>query len=428
MTMNDDARLEAVRGRLDALRAHDSGRLVFGVQGGAGWGHGYELGAALAEDRLAAFEREHGVSLPASYRAFLRHFGDGGAGPYYGLVPLEPLERGELPQNAVEVHLDGELVGRSATGPREVPSVVSSTGRPFPLTGSWSPEEGALPVAPGASPYDGCVRLAEQGCGYFDFLVVKGPRAGEVWSDYTAGDGPITKAHDDFLEWYEAWLDRAELEWIEKSAEPLALAREPHPGIAAYLAKLEAALDGAPERWADGWRALGYARLHLGKKDALAAFEHAASIGQQEPKARLLLDRARIAQREGRHDDALARIAEGLAEPEIWASTRTALFRARLAALDAAGREEQALAALRALADDAFWTLDHHHELARRLLRKGLTDQAVAVLDDAVQRDVGPDRGSVKATRDSVFGPLLADLEREGASADAAKLRAALAS
>lgn len=36
------------------------------------------------------------------------------------------------------------------------------------------------------NPYDGCVELADVGCGYFHLLVVAGPRAGEVWSDTTA--------------------------------------------------------------------------------------------------------------------------------------------------------------------------------------------------------------------------------------------------
>ena len=51
--------------------------------------HGFRLGPPLGEGELAAFEQVHGVSLPAGYRAFLTEIGNGGAGPYYGLVPLE---------------------------------------------------------------------------------------------------------------------------------------------------------------------------------------------------------------------------------------------------------------------------------------------------------------------------------------------------
>ena len=47
------------------------------------------LRPALAEAAAARFERKHTVVLPAGYRAFLTTLGDGGAGPYYGLEPLD---------------------------------------------------------------------------------------------------------------------------------------------------------------------------------------------------------------------------------------------------------------------------------------------------------------------------------------------------
>jgi tetratricopeptide (TPR) repeat protein len=421
-------RLSAIRRRLDALRAHDRERVVFGAQRHGDFGHDYALREPLGEEALIAFERDHGVALPPGYRAFIAELGNGGAGPHYGLAPLAPLELDELPQHAVEVRLNDEVVGRSATGPREVPSVASSPSRPFSLADAWSPEDGALPVPEGTSPYDGCVPLADQGCGYFDFLVVNGTQHGEVWSDYTAGDGPIAKAHDDFLGWYEAWLDRAELEWLDKRAAAIALEDvEPHPGVVAYLPRLQAVLEGDAAQWAGGWRALGYAELHLGRPDAaLAALERAAEIGTQEPRARLHLDRARVAQRGGRHDEALAAISEGLADPQLWAATRTELQRTRLASLDALGREADALEALQDLAKDAFWTREHHHELARRLLAQEKPEEAIRALEDAIERDVGPNRGRTRATRDDVFDDFIAELEADGAAAFVARLRTAL--
>ena len=420
-------RLRALVDRLLALREVDVDQVVFGAAPMGDWGHRYALEDPLDESALAGFEAKHGVVLPVEYRAFLRHVANGGAGPFYGLEPLAELVMDELPTNAVEVKLDDEVVSRHATGPREVPSVPSSLARPFPLEAPWAPSEGPLPVALGQSPYDGCVRLAEQGCGYFDFLVVNGPRRGEVWSDYTAGEGPIRQAAASFLDWYEAWLDRAELEWLQQSAARLYMAHQeldgPHPAVRAYAPRLREVLEGAPD-WADGWRAYAYAAMLLGERVAAReAFERARSAGGDEPQARACLDRVRVALKEGRFEDALSAIDEGLGQEALWFSTRSELQRSRVPALDGLGRGDEALDALRQLAEAARSSLDHHYQLAWRLLRGGDDAAAVRVLMDAVERDVGPGRDA--ATRDSVFVPFLTGLEEAGHAELAARMQAA---
>src|SRR5215831_17083463 len=56
--------------------------------------HRFRLNAPADEVELRAFEKEHGIRLPDDYRAFLRYAGNGGpgrggAGPYYGIYPLD---------------------------------------------------------------------------------------------------------------------------------------------------------------------------------------------------------------------------------------------------------------------------------------------------------------------------------------------------
>ncbi|MFJ8010704.1 SMI1/KNR4 family protein [Streptomyces fagopyri] len=51
--------------------------------------HQFRLGPRISASKADAFEAEHRIVLPAAYRAFLIELGGSGAGPFYGLLPLE---------------------------------------------------------------------------------------------------------------------------------------------------------------------------------------------------------------------------------------------------------------------------------------------------------------------------------------------------
>jgi hypothetical protein len=136
--------------------------------------HRYRLNPPLEPAELAAFEARHRVELPADYRRFLLESGNGGAGPDYGLRAL-----------------DDDLV-------------MSDLAQPFGLTHAWN-EGGAEGEMPEAH-RQGCLVLGAIGCGYFSFLVVTGPARGEVWQDFTAGDGGLQPTGHSFETWYWSWL------------------------------------------------------------------------------------------------------------------------------------------------------------------------------------------------------------------------------
>lgn len=168
--------IQSLAAKLEKLRRTDRDHIAFG-SGEPNWGHYYLLAPGLDEPQLAGFEQHYGVTLPADYRQFLQQIGNGRVGPYYGLIALE---------NAIQGCDPG------------APFLFPNQQITFDEAGQEHWDEAA----------PGIVRLCQQGCGYWCFLVVNGENYGTVWNDYTAADNTIYPTGQTFAEWYEAWLDR----------------------------------------------------------------------------------------------------------------------------------------------------------------------------------------------------------------------------
>jgi uncharacterized protein (TIGR02996 family) len=155
--------------------------------------HNGRLNPVLSEDDVAAFEREHRVTLPEEYRTFLLEVGNGGLGPGDGLSPL-PVPLAGTPTGTVEGDLD----------------------KPFSLTfRSWDGEErfesesGVLYLATPDDPWGSA------------YLIVTGEDRGLVWGfgHIHGGWCPQAPTYSDdhaatvdclprsFFRWYEDWLD-----------------------------------------------------------------------------------------------------------------------------------------------------------------------------------------------------------------------------
>lgn len=204
-----------IRDALAALRGSPRPLDVFGCQV-----HGFRTHPPLTERAVREFERAHRVTLPAEYRGFLIHVGNGGAGPAYGLFKLGEMDDGH-----------GHAPWRSPGG------FVGELSEPFPHTAPWNdlsgePEEDLErdmaedPEYEEAynlweerywSPFNvnGAVPICHLGCAYRQWLVVTGPEAGNVWCDDRvdkAGLRPLELPGRDrvsFLQWYRSWLDEA---------------------------------------------------------------------------------------------------------------------------------------------------------------------------------------------------------------------------
>ena len=188
-----------LRRKLDLLISQDPELTTFGAnltskmpdgsihQGG----HEFKLGDPLSEGELRHFEESHGITLPPHYRAFLKCVGNGGAGPGYGLAEL-----------GSGVRRTSKTYGRA----------YLST--PFEFTqhigyGGFSEDERPFAEDEGGGCYHGCLYLAHEGCGMYEFLVVTGPCRGQVWMDDCCNDTGIFPMDVNFYFWYDRWLESA---------------------------------------------------------------------------------------------------------------------------------------------------------------------------------------------------------------------------
>jgi hypothetical protein len=155
--------------------------LSFGVET-----HRFHLRGKLSEWKIGRFEKANGIALPESYRAFLKHVGNGGAGPYHGMLRLW-WYRADHP------------LGRLASPFPFVPD------RPF------GEQAKANPLPSNAECWGGAMKISHTGCGRYQWLVVTGVARGRVFllsDSEVCNDYVDFTVEPDFLSWYEQWQDR----------------------------------------------------------------------------------------------------------------------------------------------------------------------------------------------------------------------------
>ena len=188
---------------IDALAAGDPRSRRFGATT-----HHWQRRPALAEDRVAAIEAQAGVALPDDYRGYVIAVGDGGAGPYHGILPLDHPAQ---------------------------PALLR--GGPCPLP--------ATPAVVQIDPWRGVLAISDLGCNQTALLVVDGPARGQVWADarsLDAGVVPMAASFTDFLGGGLAAMARGELPPAFAPAGACVIPRL----LSALLAREEERLGRAP--------------------------------------------------------------------------------------------------------------------------------------------------------------------------------------
>jgi SMI1 / KNR4 family (SUKH-1) len=211
---------QQLKDKLNKLKKLDKNFEVFGSEL-----HKYNLNSCLSLAEVSNFESKCSVVLPDDYRQFLLEFGNGGAGPGYGLLEI----------NVEKFMLDA--------------SQRECLSQPFALTKEWNNLD--LPQVNNGSSVNtyfdpkyinGTIAIADYGCGIQARLVLTGEERGNIWIDdrtNEAGIYPLTIHyaaffHDDpsieadlyesveevkealtFYEWYSDWLNRGISQVIE---------------------------------------------------------------------------------------------------------------------------------------------------------------------------------------------------------------------
>lgn len=208
--------------QLEKIKKADPDYKLFGSSS-----HKYAFGPKLNESDILTFEKNFDCKLPEPYKIFLTEFGNGGAGPSYGIFSLGKMD-----------HAFTEKIWPEYINP----------GGPFRFTDAYNNDQMLYEGEPRPTDFkneleyeqahehwyysvgednqdryylehalDGAIPICHHGCAYRSWLVVdeKSPEFGNIWDDLvgdSAGVEPATKfdgSRIDFGEWI--------LDWCEKS-------------------------------------------------------------------------------------------------------------------------------------------------------------------------------------------------------------------
>jgi hypothetical protein len=189
-----DEQLARIEQKLRIVQQRPAARKALGERQ-----HGFHMGPKLGVVQVAEFEHKHGIQLPDGYRAFLTHVGNGGAGPYYGVLPLERWATAPLEYFEDERELPPDLLSRASPlrdGLTGIDWVELLGGAPRPR---FDPKQW--------HPYQGTITIGHLGGTYYGLLVVSGPTRGRVCTVDLDMQAPKFAPQREFLDWYEAWLD-----------------------------------------------------------------------------------------------------------------------------------------------------------------------------------------------------------------------------
>jgi len=203
---SDRKRLEKILEKFNCLKNIDKNHKIFGASS-----HEYKFEKPLKEEEIIAFETKYNVTIPCEYKLFMMEVGNGGAGPFYGIIPFENCLYSDI-DNPNEKYLLN-------------PSIK------FPHNTEWNIEfdgeykdENEKAIEEFENEYfddkyiTGAIRICNFGCGVSINLIVNGEEFSHIWTDDRCSDYGIypfnyytfnNQKRLSFFDWYECWLDNS---------------------------------------------------------------------------------------------------------------------------------------------------------------------------------------------------------------------------
>lgn len=186
--------------KLDLVRKKDSSFNVFGADN-----HKYRIGKPLDTKTIESFEQEYNLDLPSCYKAFLTQVGNGNsikghrnsaAGPFYGIYPFAS-NIDELLENP-KTYLQRECCLYPLITDKQWDELIGDEDDDIPdeVYDEWL---GNL--------FAGILPIGSQGCTYLHGIVLNGKYKGKVVYLDLSVQKPHYCFEDNFLDWYERWLD-----------------------------------------------------------------------------------------------------------------------------------------------------------------------------------------------------------------------------
>ena len=170
--------ISSERYRASLRRERLRGFFASGRTFGSGWHH-FAANPPSSREDIARFENQWAILLPDDFKYFLTTEGNGAAGPYYGISPLQ-----DWSQPWEESRFSSIFLSQSFE-----PTAAREAG-----------------LCPGA------IRICNAGCEHYILLIVSGQHAGQVWHD-AASDGlgafPLLAPSGiplSFTTWVEHWI------------------------------------------------------------------------------------------------------------------------------------------------------------------------------------------------------------------------------
>ncbi len=167
--------------------------------------HNYELSEPAVKSEIAEFENRYNITLPDCYKSFVLHIGNGaknsqnsGAGPFYGIYPVGKSihDLCDQPENSLQnpVILHPEMTNKDW---EEIIRKIEDDD-------DISDEDYDLELE---KIFGGILPIGSQGCTYLHGILLNGPHKGKIVNLDLDLQRPIFCYEENFLDWYERWLD-----------------------------------------------------------------------------------------------------------------------------------------------------------------------------------------------------------------------------